>query len=71
MRKIAKHKVPEFVEWLRSQGWETVPTKGAWEMVRMCDPVGRLLLIFDKRTKEHATIQNEYVHLIEEWLNHS
>ena len=60
--------VPAFVAWAATQGWESVPPKGAYEVLRLVK--GREVLpYYQRENTQHITIHDAGADLFVEWLN--
>ena len=62
------NKLEEFTAWATSIGYERVPTKGIYEVLRLQPKAGPVLIWWKRDRSDHATSAKREAKLVRRWF---
>ncbi len=70
--RLHQNKLQAFTDFCKSEGWQSVPTKGDFEVLRMRHPDNKdpLLVYRQLKAKEHLTTHGVADKMVDKFLGH-
>ena len=62
-------KLLKFKEWMEEDGWESVPVKGEYEVLRLIKLKEKPVIFYSRLGGQHASIDDNFVPLVRRFLN--
>lgn len=68
---LHKSKLEKLKEWLKNNGYEILPTKGTYEVLRAKKDKNTVIIFTRENAKEHYSVQGKDIKLIREFIRDS
>lgn len=65
---LHKNKIPKFKSFLEQEGYEILPTKDPYEVLRAKGPEGTIVIFARHDAKEHCSVMDKDVWLVKKFL---